>query len=390
MPPPPPNFVPINRRQRLDPTRRLQSRELWNKVRYHSSAHKFDNTSSNNDHGSSSKFSNNIQWAISLLRAIAYEIQPFRIKPALHSIKRFISNENDENGATLKQIFTTIIERLTSMLYFIQKLLQLLNQQIKKFNLQSTIQFVSTYKSSITKSTFLLFALRLYYKALLYLHDLLHIGPVLIICTLLVLLYTIGLGDNTGAQSGIPSAYSVFNRGMRRIMGTVDGEELARQYAGGMAAAGGDGMNHNDDDDGYGIIWEENNQDEVGEEEEEEQNLINERRRQKRLERLQQRRVEEDGAQNDNTDAQLPEQDENDVTQQQQQDEAAAVAVARKSSKKARRQNLEVRREMQRQRQAAAGLGFGNGDDIDDDAGVFGLGEGQHGDDEPLLMMDNE
>lgn len=377
MPPPPPNFVPINRRQRLDPTRRLQSRELWNKVRYHSSAHKFDNTSSND----------NIQWAISLLRAIAYEIQPFRIKPALHSIKRFISNENDENGATLKQIFTTIIERLTSMLYFIQKLLQLLNQQIKQCNLQSTIQFVSTYKSSITKSTFLLFALRLYYKALLYLHDLLHIGPVLIICTLLVLLYTIGLGDNTGAQSGIPSAYSVFNRGMRRIMGTVDGEELARQYAGGMAAAGGDGMNHNDDDDGYGIIWEENNQDEVGEEE---QNLINERRRQKRLERLQQRRVEEDGAQNDNTDAQLPEQDENDVTQQQQQDEAAAVAVARKSSKKARRQNLEVRREMQRQRQAAAGLGFGNGDDIDNDAGIFGLGEGQHGDDEPLLMMDNE
>lgn len=381
MPPPPPNFVPINRRQRLDPTRRLQSRELWNKVRYHSSAHKFDNTSSND----------NIQWAISLLRAIAYEIQPFRIKPALHSIKRFISNENDENGATLKQIFTTIIERLTSMLYFIQKLLQLLNQQIKQCNLQSTIQFVSTYKSSITKSTFLLFALRLYYKALLYLHDLLHIGPVLVIFTLLVLLYTIGLGDNTGAQSGIPSAYSVFNRGMRRIMGTVDGEELARQYAGGMAAAGGDGMNHNDDDDdGYGIIWEENNQDEVGEEEEEEQNLINERRRQKRLERLQQRRVEEDGAQNDNTDAQLPEQDENDVTQQQQQDEAAAVAVARKSGKKARRQNLEVRREMQRQRQAAAGLGFGNGDDIDNDAGIFGLGEGQHGDDEPLLMMDNE
>jgi len=116
MPPPPPNFVPINRRQRLDPTRRLQSRELWNKVRYHSSAHKFDNTSSN-DKVPASKFSNNIQLAISLLRAIAYEIQPFRIKPALHSIKRFISNENDENGANLKQIFTTIIERLTSMLY---------------------------------------------------------------------------------------------------------------------------------------------------------------------------------------------------------------------------------------------------------------------------------
>lgn len=180
---------------------------------------------------------------------------------------------------------------------------------------------------------------------------------------------------------------------MERILGTVDGEELARQYAGGMAAARDGGMNHQEqrrmDDDGE--LDFENRGGWIGEEEEE--NLVNERRRQRRLERLQQRRneegvvVDQDGlnAVNDDTLAhqqhQLEEDDANGTNEEDAplladdsnqintaETEVAGAVSARKSGKKARRRNLEHRRELQRQRHAAAEMGFVGGGGEGEDA----------------------
>ena len=190
MPPPPPNFFPATRRrQRLDPTRHLQGRELWNKVRFHSSATRYDNSNSSSDDSSCSSFfnlnNNNVKWAISLIQAIAYEIQPFRIKPTLHQIKVFICNEDDNGG--LKQLATSIMEYITSIVSIIIQVFKLVYNNVKQMDVKSIIAFFTDNKSILTKLTFIIIGLRIYYHALLYLHDMLHIGPLVLIVTLLIL-----------------------------------------------------------------------------------------------------------------------------------------------------------------------------------------------------------
>jgi len=323
---------------------------------------------------------------MSLFHAITYEIQPFRIRPCLHRAKIFIFEEEG-----LKQLSTYMLEHAKSIFSLLQTLFKCIHQLLQQTDIDSLKIFFLTNKSLLAKSTTLLFALRIYYHVLLYLHDLLHAGPIIVILTLLTLLYTIGLGDNTGAASGIPSAYSVFNRGMQRIMGTVDGEELARQYAGGAMMAGmnnrndmnRNGGNDEFEDDGD-VLW--GNE----EEEEEERNMVNERRRRRRLERLQQQQQQtnnEGGNDNDNEvdqqpppppqeedDGEAPHPNENHEIMDEDDDDApdladithptdetagaTTTATGRKSGKKSRRRNLELRREMQRQRQAAAAMGF--------------------------------
>ena len=307
MPPPAPVFLPSNRRgQRLDPTRYLKSRELWNQVRFHASASRYAGTSNHINNGGDaadtgktsmswwwSDDSNNLQWAIALLRAILYEIQPFRIQPTVVQLKLYI-----QDGGW-KQCASTILSQLKCIVVIVLRIINCIYQYLRNIDIRSIQSLVVTHKTLLAKSFVTIFALRLYYRTVLYLHDLLAAGPLVIIVTLFILLYTIGLGDNTGASSGIPSAYSVFNRGVRRILGTVDGEELARQFAGGMAAVraagggGGGGMMNHRNDGGVGGIWmrheEERNQQRANEAGgEDDNNLVNERRRQRRLERLQQ------------------------------------------------------------------------------------------------------
>lgn len=281
----------------------------------------------------------------------------------------------------------------------------LYHRHLCRIDARSVASFVVDNGHALAKFGTTLLGLKLYHRLLLYLHELLNAGPMFFMLTLLGLLYTVGLGENTGAGSGVPSAYSVFNRGMARILGTVDGEELARQYAGGAAMAAAAGrMDHrgggvgdfgDNDDDGDGDgVWV--NDEEV--EEEEERNLVNERRRQRRLERLrQQQRGDDDGIEGDNARVAEPpprdaviegaaasndggDEEETGSEDERDRDEgrrggplaaanetsAAAAAPApaaarKKSGKKARRQNLELRREMQRQRQAAAAMGFVGG-----------------------------
>jgi hypothetical protein len=404
MPPPAPVFLPSNRRgQRLNPTRYLKSRELWNQVRFHASASRYAGTSNHINNGGDaadtgktsmswwwSDDSNNLQWAIALLRAILYEIQPFRIQPTVVQLKLYI-----QDGGW-KQCASTILSQLKCIVVIVLRIINCIYQYLRNIDIRSIQSLVVTHKTLLAKSFVTIFALRLYYRTVLYLHDLLAAGPLVIIVTLFILLYTIGLGDNTGASSGIPSAYSVFNRGVRRILGTVDGEELARQFAGGMAAVraagggGGGGMMNHRNDGGVGGIWmhheEERNQQRANEAGgEDDNNLVNERRRQRRLERLQQQQRlggDEEGRDHDVPRRQVDDADEdNDLDDDDDDDDdddgaanvhhvdvvgvgtAARTGVAaRKSGKKARRKNnLEKRREIQRQRQVAATLGIGDG-----------------------------
>ena len=62
------------------------------------------------------------------------------------------------------------------------------------------------------------------------------------ILTALGAIFTIGLGDDHDNPDRI-SAYSVFNRGFQRLLGSVDAEDLVNQHVGGgmMMGVGGGG-----------------------------------------------------------------------------------------------------------------------------------------------------
>lgn len=186
-----------------------------------------------------------------------------------------------------------------------------------------------------------------YWKLLVFLHRTLDAGPSFLILTALVLIFTIGLGDDSNHGQEHLSAYSVFNRGFRNMMGGVDANALLQQHVGGglvppaaAAAAAGRGGGHDDD-----LPIDQNNP------AVRQRQHIQHQRDQQRI--LQQQRDRQSL-----------------LHQQQQQDELneenPLLQGARKSNKKNRRKrNIELRREMQQQREAAAAMGFagdGGGD----------------------------
>jgi hypothetical protein len=160
-----------------------------------------------------------------------------------------------------------------------------------------------------------------YYYVVRWIHDLLEAGPVVLMLTSLIAIFTIGLSDDS-KPDGL-SAYSVFNRGFERLMGSVDAEALLAQHVGLPPGAV------------IPIAPAEAPQ------------------RRQPVPRRDQRRIEEeentDNENDDNNDAEQPPPPNNNNQ-------------ARKSGKKARRRNLEQRREIQRQRDAAAGMGMQGGD----------------------------
>ena len=290
------------------------------------------------------------------------------MKPAFRSVRVFFLEEGG-----LKRSCIYSVERTKSILNLILHCIEYLHQAIKSINWKSIKSFV---KSKIFQYCALSFiALYIYGRFLAYMHEWLHAGPSVFILTLLILLYTIGLGDNTGAASGIPSAYSVFNRGVQRLIGQEDAETLANQF---VRAAAGHGLNargagmNNVAGLQVGNIWVDDG-DQVENDVADEQEAVNERRRRRRLERLQQRAnaedlateaPENDGDATEDTNVELDSQTEEDLPD----NEHNRNTTVRKSGKKARRRNLELRREMQRQRQAAAAMGFGteiNDNDMD-------------------------
>lgn len=168
----------------------------------------------------------------------------------------------------------------------------------------------------------------IYWKLVVYLHEKLDAGPFVLIMTVLVIIFTVGLGDHGDDKENM-SAYSVFNRGFRSILGGVDANALLNQHVGGGFLAG---VNVPRDD----VDIDEN---------------VRPRGRQAMVRQEQQQQQE------------LPQ-----AQQQQQQQQNNTIEKSRKSNKKNRRKkNIEQRREIQRQREAAMAMGFvgdgGNGED---------------------------
>jgi hypothetical protein len=175
-----------------------------------------------------------------------------------------------------------------------------------------------------------------YYGAVRWIHHALEAGPVVIIITALVAIFTIGLGDNE--NDGL-SAYSAFNRGFQQIMGSVDAEALLQQHVGGAMAMPMNNFGRAREDELEGARPPP---------------ARHERRRQQQ----QQDQDREDGRQQEQ-----PPADDSDSEDYDDDDEddapAQAQPRARTTGKKARRRNLELRREMKRQREAAQAMGFG-------------------------------
>jgi hypothetical protein len=192
--------------------------------------------------------------------------------------------------------------------------------------------FIYKFLCNRTRGQYLfLLSLYGYWKTVVLVHDWLEAGPFFIIMTLLILIFTVGLGDHDDSRDRHHmSAYSVFNRGMQGILGAIDADQLVAQHVGGGAGFIGGGG---------GAAAAAQNPPEPR--------------------RLMRQNV------------QLHENDH----QNQGGDRPAPVPVPvpvppRKSNKKQRNsrknRNAEMRQEMQRQREAARAMGFGQEGDEGD------------------------
>lgn len=162
-----------------------------------------------------------------------------------------------------------------------------------------------------------------YYLAVRWIHDVLEAGPIVLMVTSLFAIFTIGLSDS-GNQDGL-SAYSVFNRGFERLMGSVDADALLAQHIG----------------LGPGAVLP------VAPAEAPRRQRPGPRRDELRIAEADNDNHQDDD--NNNNAEPVPPPNNNNTR-------------ARKSGKKARRRNLEQRREIQRQREAAMAIGAGGGE----------------------------
>lgn len=150
----------------------------------------------------------------------------------------------------------------------------------------------------------------------------------MVIVTMLVLIFSIGLSDNDNKNSsGYTSAYSVFNRGFQTLLGNVDVESLVAQHVGGGGMLAFQAQQH--------------------------QPQNQHRRHEHQINHLEpELREGQNAAAGEGEEAEV-----------QAQAQAQPQNTSRKSGKKARRRNLEERRDRQRQRERARELGLVEGND---------------------------
>jgi len=226
------------------------------------------------------------------LRAIAYELQPVRA----HELRQWRDGSLLQCRALLVAVFRWVPHAVASVAGTIPQL---------------------TYRQWLYVAGGLLYG-----AAVRWIHAVLDAGPVVVILTALTAIFTVGLSDE-GNADGI-SAYSVFNKGFYKILGSVDADALLQQHVGG----GGGGMMMMGA--GMGLMGQEVNDDD-----------------------------------HDNNGARPPPPPADAVARRPPRQEDAANNnnnnTARRSNKKTRRRDTEQRREIQRQRQAAAALGFDGG-----------------------------
>lgn len=243
---------------------------------------------------------------VSLIWAILYELQPLRFSQYINSPSAGIIPVG-------KQIIT-----------FLGKVSSFFAGTFLPWT-WSTLRNLTRQQSLVAASTVI------YYLAIRWIHEKLDAGPLVLIITALVAIFTTGLRDKADGEL---SAYAVFNRNFQRLLGSVDVEELVNQHVGGGMMMGGMMQQ---------ALAEEN------------QGNNNPRGRNERINDNNNARenqgvpVEANGA-DDSDDEELIDGDDNANDQQNQR--------ARKSGKKARRRNREEKIELRRQREAAMALGL--------------------------------
>ena len=243
-------------------------------------------------------------WSVALtsyLQAVLYELQPIRwsqLKVQLQELKR--------QSLHLRRYIES-----------------------GRSGLMKALEWIKTLVCNLTVQQWMwLGGIGLYYGLVRWIHLSFELGPVVLMTTALVIIFTIGLGDDVN-RDGL-SAYAVFNRGFQRLLGSVNEEELLAQHVGGGAGAfmmmgqrgggaggGGEGQ----------VQWDERD--------EEDDDDVAPRRQRER-----------------------PPQQEQPPAAAAADDEARPQPRRRQTGKKARRRNLEQRQEMRRQREAARGMGF--------------------------------
>jgi hypothetical protein len=168
----------------------------------------------------------------------------------------------------------------------------------------------------------------LYYAFVRWVHYALDAGPIVLIITALIAIFTIGLGDDE-TNDGV-SAYSVFNRGFRRLLGELEADEIVAQQIHG-------GLRPRRRAEAPAVLA---------------QPILP-------REEFQARLVDDNVNDPDNQDENVPDHDEQPQPQANNNNNRSRL-----SGKKARRRrNLEQREELRRQREAALAMGFGGEND---------------------------
>jgi Uncharacterized conserved domain (SAYSvFN) len=245
----------------------------------------------------------------SLCRAILYELQPIR----LSEIRTHFDDAallTGMNSKALALVTGTRLFCLTTMPCLAKNLFSMISNDmtVKHWTMVTAVLF--------------------YYLLVRWIHHVLEAGPVVLIVTALVAIFTFGLSDEANDGHTL-SAYSVFNRGFQRILGSVDAEALMAQHLGGGMVVGM-------------LAPAVDNEDEpVRRPQRPEPRVMAPRQQQQQ----QQQEVEEDAPLGDRRGDEAP----------------ANQNRPRLTGKKARRRDLEQRREMRRQREAAIAMGFGGG-----------------------------
>lgn len=227
-------------------------------------------------------------------RAVVYELQVVRFSIVLH----YISNW-DKYSYQIFSAFTNLCAALYQLLIHYYGGNKAFRQKIASYLTGTNMLGIG--------------GIFVYFYAIRVLHRLFYAGPIIIILTAMIVIWTIGLQDNDPQKKNVGggimlSAYSVFNRHCRSMLGSLDADALVEQYVAG--GGGGIAAIH-----GGRVV---------------------------------------DGAQP------VEREQFGAIPQHPQQQEQQQRPTSRKSGKKARRGNIEQRRDRQRQRQIAAQMGLIN------------------------------
>ena len=261
----------------------------------------------------------------SYLQAVLYEVQPLRWSQWTRDVGRPLQRQVAQLGQSLS--------------YHVGK-------EEGREQIRQACRRVGDFVGSISRRHWMyLGGAAVYYSLVRWIHGQWELGPVVLMTSALIAIFTIGLDDDNN-RDGV-SAYAVFNRGFQRLLGSVNEQDLLAQHVGGggmmmnlMAAGRGNDQEIPD--------WNPAQEEEEEEEEDSDQENVPRpglRRRRPRPAPRQENDEPEHGPGGEQANRPPP---------QQQQ----PPPVRRRGKKGRRRANLEQRQELRRQRDAARAMGF--------------------------------